>query len=113
MGPVTVTAAAPTYQTTVFAGFDAQDITIFLSRSPTPQPGPLPPGRDNGRIHGHVLFGETLGIGSPHWDLVPEPRTPTEVKRLYVTTTAASPFSSTYPPDDWIEYQGFDVRDMG
>ncbi len=108
VGPVTVTAAALGYETTVFAGFDAQDITIFLNRPPDPQPGPYPPGRQNGHIYGHVLFGETLGIGSPHWDLVPEPRTPTEVKRLYVTTTASSVLSRAYPPGGWIEYEGFD-----
>jgi len=107
-GPVTVTAAAWGYETSVFAGFDARDITIFLNRPPQPQPGPYPPGRQSGHIYGNVLFGETLGIGSPSWDLVPEPRTPTEVKRLYVTTTAGSMFSSTYPPNDWIEYEGYD-----
>jgi len=56
---------------------------------------------------GHVLFGDATGLGSPHWNLVPEPRTPTEVKRVYVTTTAPSIFSSSLGPTGPIDYEGF------
>ncbi len=108
VGPVTVTAASPGYETTVFDGFDARDITIKLNRPPEPVIGPVPPGRLPGHIYGHVLFGDTLGIGSPTWDLVPEPRTPTERKRLYVTTTASHPFATAYAPTGFIDYQGYD-----
>ena len=107
-GPITVTAAAAGYETSVFSTFDAQDITIMLRRPPEPATGPLPPGPQVARIYGHVLFGDIVGIGSPTWGLVPEPRTPTEVKRLYVTTTAPNPFSSSYAPNGFIEYEGYD-----
>jgi hypothetical protein len=104
-GPMTVTAAAATYETNVFVGYDAQNITIFLRKPPPPANGPLPPAPRVGRILGHVLFGDATTLGSPYWNLVPEPRTPTEVKRIYVTTTAPTPFSVPYPPVHAIDYQ--------
>jgi hypothetical protein len=55
-----------------------------------------------------VLFGDALGLGSPHWGLVPAPRTPSEVKRVYVTTTAAHPFAGAYNPTAFIDYEGYD-----
>jgi hypothetical protein len=40
-------------------------------------------------IDGAIEFGDATGLGSPYWSLIPEPRTPTEVKRVYVTTTGS------------------------
>lgn len=107
-GPITTTAAAPGYETASFVHYDARDITIFLRRPPEPTPpGPLPPPPQSGRIYGHVVFGDSTGIGSPHWNLVPEPRTPTEKKRIYVATTASSIFSSS-PIAKVVDYEGYD-----
>jgi hypothetical protein len=105
-GPITVTAAADEYETQQFVSYDARDITIFLVRAvpPTPGEGPFPPGRQPARIFGHVVFGGPTGIGIENWNLVPEPRTPTEVKRVYVTTTAAHPFTNPYAPTRPIDY---------
>lgn len=105
VGPITTTAAAEGYETTQFVGYDARDITIKLYKPPEPSTGPFPPGPQAGAIHGHVMFGSSTGIGSPHWNLVPEPRTPTEVKRVYVTTTASSVFGRPYAPLAPIDYQ--------
>jgi len=107
-GPISVLAAATDYESSMFVEFDARDISIFLYKPPEPQPGPIPPGPQIGHIHGNVLFGEAVGIGSPTWDLVPEPRTSTERKRIYVTTTAPNMFSTSYAPTHAIDYQGFD-----
>lgn len=109
VGPITVTAIAPDYEMATFVGYDATNITIML-RGPPPEPsgGPFPPPPQVGHIFGHVMFGDAVGLGSPHWGLVPEPRTATEVKRIYVTTTASSPFSSAYSPQNPIDYAGFD-----
>ena len=108
-GPITVTAMSPGYEMATFMGYDAANITIFL-RGPPPEPsgGPFPPPPQVGHIFGHVMFGDAVGLGSPHWGLVPEPRTSTEVKRIYVTTTASNAFSSAYAPQYPIDYQGFD-----
>jgi hypothetical protein len=108
VGPITTTAAAEGFETSSFVSYDARDITIFLSRPPVPNPGPFPPPRQNGRLVGNVLFGDATGLGSPHWNLVPEPRTPTERKRVYVTTSAPTIFSSAMAPTAPIDYQGFD-----
>jgi hypothetical protein len=104
VGPITTTAAAEGYETTQFIGYDARDITIKLYKPPEPSTGPFPPGPQAGAIHGHVLFGASTGLGSPHWHLVPEPRTPTEVKRVYVTTTAPSVFGRPFAPLEPIDY---------
>ena len=109
VGPITVTAMAPDYEMATFVSYDATNITIML-RGPPPEPsgGPFPPPPQVGHIWGHVMFGDAVGLGSPHWGLVPEPRTATEVKRIYVTTTASSPFSTAYSPQGHIDYEGFD-----
>jgi hypothetical protein len=105
VGPITVTAAADEYETQQFVSYDARDITIFLVRQIPPEPGgALPPGRQPARIFGHIVFGGPTGLGTPEWNLVPEPRTSTEVKRIYVTTTAPSPFSSPYAPTAPIDF---------
>lgn len=104
-GPITVTAAAATYETTAFVSYDAQNITIFLRKPPEPAEGPIPPGPQVGHIYGHVLFGDATSIGSPHWNLVPEPRTATEIKRIYVATTASTPFATPFSPTHPIDYQ--------
>jgi hypothetical protein len=105
VGPVTVIAAADGYESGMFVDFDARDLSMFLFKPPPPATGPLPPGPQVGHIFGHILFGEAVGIGSPSWDLVPEPRTPTERKRAYVTTTASTYFGTSYAPNGWIEYE--------
>ncbi len=98
-GPITVTAAADGYETQQFVSYDATNISIFLVSKVRPEPnGPIPPGRLNGRIFGHIVFGGPTGIGIETWNLVPEPRTPTEVKRVYVTTTASSPYRVPFAP---------------
>src|SRR5262249_1178506 len=43
-------------------------------------------------------FGGTTGIGTTQWDLVPDPRTPTEIKRAYVFTTSPNIFTGTADP---------------
>jgi hypothetical protein len=53
-----------------------------------------------------VLFGDATGLGSPSWNLVPEPRRPSERKRVYVTTTASSMFSAPYS-GVIIDYKGY------
>ena len=104
-GPLTVTAAAEGYETAMFVEFDAQNISIFLRKPPEPFNGPPPPAAQTGHIYGHVLFGDATSLGSPHWDLVPEPRTPTERKRLYVTTTSRNMFGTPYAPTRFIDYE--------
>lgn len=108
VGPITTTAAADGYETGSVVQYDARDITILLRRPPEPAPpGTLPPAPQSARIFGHVLFGDATGLGSPAWNLVPEPRTTTEVKRIYVTTAARSIFSSAFP-GTIIDYAGYD-----
>ncbi len=97
-GDIIVMAAAAGYETTAFVTFDAQDLTIFLVPVPDPMPGPLPPGRAAGYISGHILFGDATGIGTTGWTMVPEPRTPSEIKRAYVMTTYPNPFSGNPDP---------------
>lgn len=104
-GPITVTAAAEGYETAMFVEFDAENITIFLRRPPEPVSGPFPPAPQSGHIYGHVMFGDATTLGSPYWDLVPEPRTPTERKRMYVTTTSRNMFGTPYAPTRFIDYQ--------
>ncbi|MCB9561376.1 MAG: IPT/TIG domain-containing protein [Kofleriaceae bacterium] len=105
VGPVTVWATATDHEVASFHCFDAANLTIWL-RSPIPPPSSGPPGvgPTDGEIHGQVLFGNATGQGSPFWPLVPEPRTPTEVKRIYVTTSAPTIFSSPRPPLEPIDY---------
>tara|TARA_R110002096_G_scaffold44524_3_gene119706 strand:- start:11587 stop:13683 length:2097 start_codon:yes stop_codon:yes gene_type:complete len=108
VGPIRTTAAAEGYETASFVDYDARDITIKLRRPPEPAPpGTLPPGPQSAFILGHVVFGDSTGLGSPVWNLVPEPRNANEVKRIYVTTTAPTIFSSTFG-GDVIDYAGFD-----
>jgi len=106
VGPVTVTTTAAGFEVATFACFDATNVTIWL-RSPPPPPsgGPGSAGPVDGEIHGHVLFGDATGLGSPVWDLVPEPRTATEKKRIYVTTSAPTMFSSPRAPLAPIDYE--------
>lgn len=103
--PIRVTAAAEGYETSMFVDYDAANITIFLRKPPEPFNGPPPPAAQTGHIYGHVLFGDATQLGSPHWDIVPEPRTPTERKRLYVTTTSRNMFSRPYGPTRFIDYE--------
>jgi len=98
VGPITVTAGKATYANASFVVFDARDVTIYIEPKPDPMPGPFPPGRQAGFVQGYIMFGSTTGIGSPNWDLVPAPRTPTEIKRAYVFTSLRSPFSGTIDP---------------
>ena len=107
-GPITTTAAAPGYETASFVQYDARDITILLRRPPEPAPpGTLPPGPQNAHILGHIVFGDATGLGSPVWNLVPEPRNGSEVKRIYVSTTASTIFSSPFG-GMVIDYEGYD-----
>ena len=105
VGPVTVTATAADHEVASFHCFDAENLTIWL-RSPLPPPDTGPPGLGaaDGTIRGHVVFGGQTGQGSPFWNLVPEPRTPSETKRIYVTTSASSMFGSPRPPIGPIDY---------
>ncbi len=106
VGPVTVTATAAGYEVGSFHCFDAAHLTIWL-RTPLPPPdtGPPAPGPGDGTIRGRVLFGDVTGQGVPFWNLVPEPRTMTERKRIYVVTSAPTIFSSPRVPQGWIDYQ--------
>ncbi|MFH0902703.1 MAG: hypothetical protein V2A73_18890, partial [Pseudomonadota bacterium] len=51
-----------------------------------------------GFISGHIVFGSVTGMGIPDWPLVPQPRNPGEIRRAYVFTTMADPFSRTPSP---------------
>ncbi len=109
VGPITTYASAPGYESAAFVSYDARDITILLRRPPPPvPPGTLPPGPQSGRILGHVLFGDATGLGSPVWNLVPEARTNTEVKRVYVAATSRSLFANS-PAGIVIDYEGFNA----
>ena len=85
-GPVSVTAGKKGYEATSMISFDARDVTVFLLPIPNPQPGPMPPGQSPGLIRGHLLFGGATGVGSPHWKLVPSPKTD-QIKRAYIFTS--------------------------
>jgi len=107
-GPIRTTAAAEGYETGSFVNYDARDITIMLRQPPEPAPpGTLPPGPQSAYILGHVVFGDATGLGSPVWNLVPEPRNENEIKRIYVTTTARTIFSSSFG-GAVIDYAGYD-----
>jgi len=107
-GPIRTTAAAEGYETGSFVDYDARDITILLRRPPEPAPpGTLPPAPQSAHILGHIVFGDATGLGSPVWNLVPEPRSATEVKRIYVSTTARSLFSSSFG-GVVVDYEGYD-----
>ena len=109
VGPVVVTAWAQDHEVGTFHCVDSQNLTIWL-RSPLPPPsgGPPPIGSDGARIRGSVMFGEATGLGSPYWNLVPEPRTPTERKRIYVTSAAGGVTGQPQPPVAPIDYTGPD-----
>ena len=113
-GRITTSAAAPGYESASFVQYDARDITILLRKLPEDPPPDLPPapppgvGPQGGRILGSIVFGDATGLGSPVWNLVPEPRTSTEIKRVYVSTTASSIFSRR-SAGAIIDYQGFDA----
>ena len=99
VGRQTVTAAKEKYEAQSFVSFDAKDVTIFLvPLPPPPMPGNLPPGRFAAIIDGAVTFGGPTGVGTTTWDLVPEPRTPTEKKVAQVFTTAPDIFSRNPAP---------------
>ncbi len=98
-GTVTVTAAKEMYDRSSFVVFDARDITIFLTPIIPPSPGGGGgPGREAGIIVGAILFGDATGLGTPHWDLVPEPRRASERKLAMVFTTFRDPFSGNPDP---------------
>ncbi|MEZ4401098.1 MAG: IPT/TIG domain-containing protein [Kofleriaceae bacterium] len=105
VGPTTVTAWAQGHEVGAFYCVDAANVTLWL-RAPLPPPegGPPPVGTSGARIKGHVVFGDGVGLGSPYWNLVPEPRTATERKRIYVTTAAGSLTASPAPPLAAIDY---------
>ena len=105
-GPQTVTAWAADHEVGSFHCFDAANLTLWL-RTPLPPPdsGPPPVGVEGARISGHVVFGDGVGLGSPFWNLVPEPRTPTERKRIYVTSAAGALTGGPAPPLAPIDYQ--------
>ncbi|HTJ40993.1 MAG TPA: IPT/TIG domain-containing protein [Kofleriaceae bacterium] len=104
-GPVDVVVAPDNYEVGTFDCFDATNLTIAVRPiiSPTPT-GPPGIGTDDGTIRGSIVFGDDTGLGSPFWSIVPQPRTATEVKRVYVTTAASSVFGgprSAGPPIDY------------
>jgi hypothetical protein len=104
-GPITLTAGHRRYESGAMVGFDARNLTMFLTPLPPdpeeipPPSGPFPPGRSPGQVTGDVVFGGATGIGSTEWDLVPDPP-PTDGarKRTYVFTTAPNIFSSQVDP---------------
>jgi hypothetical protein len=108
-GPVVVTAWAENHEVGTFHCVDSENLTIWL-RSPLPPPdgGPPPIGTNGARIRGSVMFGEATGLGSPFWNLVPEPRTPTEKKRVYVTSASGAVNGQPIPPIAPIDYTGPD-----
>ncbi len=105
VGPQRVTAWATNYEVGTFDCVDSQDVSIWL-RSPIPPPGdPVGSVGPNGStIKGQVMFGDAVGLGSPFWNLVPEPRTLTERKRIYITTTSSTLTSNPIPPINPIDY---------
>lgn len=109
VGPVVVTAHAADHEVATFHCVDSENLSIWL-RSPLPPPddGPPPIGNDGARIRGSVMFGEATGLGSPYWHLVPEPRTPTEKKRIYVTSAAGGVTGQPIPPVAPVDYTGPD-----
>jgi len=108
-GPVVVTAWAADHEVATFHCVDSTNLSIWL-RSPLPPPdtGPPPVGTVGARIRGHLVFGDAVGLGSPFWTIVPEPRTATERKRVYVTTAASAINGQPTPPLAPIDYSGPD-----
>jgi hypothetical protein len=108
-GPVVVTAWAADHEVATFHCVDSENLSIWL-RSPLPPPdgGPPPIGTNGALIRGSVMFGEATGLGSPYWDLVPEPRTPTERKRIYVTSASGGLTGQPIGPVAPIDYTGPD-----
>jgi hypothetical protein len=96
-GPVSVVAAPDGYEVGTFDCFDATNLTMFVAPDVPPMGhGPPGVGVNQGKIDGAIVFGDETGLGSPLWNLVPEPTSPTQVKRAYVTTAAYSLFGG--PP---------------
>ena len=96
-GPVNVITAPDGYEVGTFDCFDATNLTMFVDPQVPPMAqGPPGVGQNQGMIQGAIVFGDETGLGSPYWDLVPEPTSPTQVKRAYVTTAAGSLFGG--PP---------------
>ncbi len=111
-GPVVLSAGHKKYETGMMVGFDARDVSIFIQPLPLPPEqippsGPFGPGREPGTVSGDVVFGGATGLGTTQWDLVPEPRTETEIKRTYVFTTQRDIFSGAVDPGPGgtIDYQ--------
>jgi hypothetical protein len=96
VGPVSVHAGKEGYERQSFVSFDARDVIMFVLPQPTKQPpgGPFPPGRLGAVVRGEIVFGDVTGVGVPTWDLVPEPRRPSERKRAIVIPTASSAFAA-------------------
>jgi hypothetical protein len=88
-GPVTISAAAENHATSSLVNLDARDVTIFLMPIIPPEPGPIPPAPLPGTVTGNVMFGGSVGVGSPQWKIVPEPKA-NQIKRTYVYTTSPS-----------------------
>ena len=104
-----VTAYAADHEIATFHCVDSENLSMWL-RAPIPPPSGGPPGvgTAGATIKGSVMFGEATGLGSPYWHLVPEPRTPTEQKRIYVTTASGSVNGQPMPPLAPIDYTGPD-----
>jgi hypothetical protein len=106
-GPLDVTATAEGFEVGSFHCFDARNVTFYVRAPPPPAPPEGTPGSvgtADGTIRGSVQFGTATELGSPFWSLVPEPRTPTEFKRIWVTTSSPSIFSSPRRPVAPIDY---------
>lgn len=108
-GPVVVTAWAEGFEVATFHCVDSENLSIWM-RAPIPPPDGGPPGigTSGAVIKGSVMFGEATGLGSPYWHLVPEPRTPTEKKRIYVTTASGGVAGQPIGPLAPIDYTGPD-----
>ncbi len=104
-GPISVVATAPGYEVGTFDCFDATNLSITLRPlvSPTPT-GPPGVGTADGTIRGNLLFGSATGLGSAVWNIVPEPRTATEVKRVYVGTSGSSVFGQPRQSAFHVDY---------
>ena len=104
-GPVDVVVAPDGYEVGTFDCFDATNRTIFVRPVVPPTPtGPPGIGQNGAKITGSIEFGNATGLGSPYWNLVPEPASPTQVKRVYVTTAGYSIWGgppSAGPPIDY------------
>jgi IPT/TIG domain-containing protein len=117
-GPLIVTAGHKKYESGAMAGFDASNVSMFLTPLPPdpteqiPPSGPFPPGRSPGTVSGTVSFGGSTSIGtSDNWSLVPDPPPGSAaVKRTYVFTTAPNIFGVSNDPGpggtiDWVPGQ--------